>query len=299
MKVITGVAVVSLLVGGCGDSQLVPAGGSRSESPSVSHSPSPAAATEDGYPGFHPEHSIADGMVEMPLVFVDGSSATAVAPVDLGIQRMSAALSTYGGLGRVDRSLIFSYDDVAGLRHEGPLETYEGHLGEPVELWEGTPGFWECPHLVFRFDEWDVGVRACEEDLTEHEKEQWARSLQGEVTKEGFLVLSTEAPLVLQPSEHRLGLQMILGAGRSDWIELTPGRCDAAELPDEGDIRTMEDGTRVSFSRIDYGNRDIEYNWFATWCEDGSMLIEVSEAYERFAVAAAEHFRLRDIVLAD
>lgn len=59
----------------------------------------------------------------------------------------------------------------------------------------------------------------------------------------------------------------------------------------------MPDGTRVSFNRIYHENK-IEYNWFASWCEDGLMVVQVEYAYEGFARAAAERFRIRDIVLA-
>ena len=60
----------------------------------------------------------------------------------------------------------------------------------------------------------------------------------------------------------------------------------------------MADGTRVSFNRLEDGHSKIEYDWFVSWCEDGLMRVQVDYAYEDFAVAAAEGFRIRDIVLA-
>lgn len=271
----------------------------QSESSSGSPTPTTEGTEEPRYVGFLPESVMQEGMVVMPLVFPDGSSGEVVAPVDLGIQRMAIAVFSAGGLGRVDRTMNFRYGEPAGLTHEGPLETYEGHGGHAVELWEGAPGHWECPNLVFRFGSWYVGVRSCQGDLSTRDKEQWARSLRGDVTEEGFLVLTAEPPLVLQKKGGRDGPELILGMGRADWIELEPGRCDPDQLPDEGDIRTMKDGTRVSFSRIEDGNSGVEYDWFATWCEDGSVLVQVSYAYEDFAVAAAEGFRMRDIALAE
>jgi hypothetical protein len=87
--------------------------------------------------------------------------------------------------------------------------------------------------------------------------------------------------------------------GRANWIELEPGRCDPGGLPDEGDIRVTEDGTRVSFSHIGGRNSGIKYEWFATWCEDWLMQVQVSEAYEDFAVSVAGGLRMNDIALAE
>lgn len=168
-----------------------------------------------------------------------------------------------------------------------------------MEVWKGTPGVWECPNLVFRFEDWYVGVRTCQGELSKRQKEQWARSLRGDVTSEGFLVLSAQPPLVLQETGGHEGPELILERDRANTIELEPGRCDPADLPDEGDIRTMEDGTRVSFSRIGGPDSKIEHNWYAEWCEDGLMRVQLTYAYEDFAVAAAEGFRMRDITLAE
>ena len=237
-------------------------------------------------------------MVVMPLVFVDGSSATAVARADLGLQDMSAAIYTSGGLGGIDRTMDFRYQVGSSLMGEGPLESYEGPDGAPVEMWKPTDHPAECPFLVYRFGEWFVGVRTCQDELTESEKRDWARSLRGNITDGGFLVLTAEPPLRLQETGGHEGPEMILGMDRANWIGLEPGRCDPETVANDGNIRTMADGTRVSFNRIAGGNTKYEYNWFASWCEDGLVRIQVEYAYEEFAKAAAEGFRLRDIVLA-
>lgn len=270
-----------------------------SPSPVESPIPEPSTTESTDYVGFHPESRVENGEIVMPLVFVDGSSAEVVALSELGIQRMTAAMYTAGGLGGVDRTMNFRYGSPGSLFHEGPLETYEGYDGEPVEVWKGPPGDWECPNLVFHFGDWFVGVRTCQRELSVHDKEMWAGSLRGEVKRGGFLVLSADPPLVLQQTGGHEGPELILGMDRANWIELEPGRCDPSDLPDEGDIRTMKDGTRVSFSRIGGGDSGIAFNWFATWCEDGLMRVQVSYAYEGFAVEAAEGFRLREIVLAE
>lgn len=213
---------------------------------------------------------------------------------------MSAAVYTAGGLGGVDRTIDFRYLDGSTFMHEGPLESYEGVDGSKVELWNPVPDMPAgCPNLVFRFGDWFVGVRTCQGKLSASEKETWAGSLQGNVTREGFLVLSSAPPLVLQETGGHEGPELILGQDRANWVELEPGECDPEKVANDGDIRIMPDGTRVSFNQIGGGNNSYEYDWFVSWCEDGLMGVQVAYAYKDFAQAAAEDFRLRNIVLAD
>jgi hypothetical protein len=185
------------------------------------------------------------------------------------------------------------------MMYEGPLESYEGSDGIAVEVWEPAPDTDFCPNLVYRFGAWFVGVRTCQNDLSDQDKETWARSLEGRVTDDGFLVLSARSPLRLQETGGHEGPEMILGQGRWNWIEMKPGPCSPDNLPDEEDMRTMSDGTVVSFSRTGGANSKVKNNWFATWCEDHSVLIQVSEASRAFAEGAAEGLRMRGIDLAD
>lgn len=267
-------------------------GGAAAASPSVEPENSP-----NQNPGFRPRWIREDGKIVMALTFVDGTRGDVVADAALGIQDMTAQIYTAGGLKRVDRTISFTYGDGGILTHEGPLETYEGYDGDPVEVWRGSAGDWECPNLVYGFGQWFVGVRTCQRDLSRAEKETWARSLVGRITDDGFLVLSAKGPLVLQETGGHEGPELILASGRANAIELEPGECNPEEIPDDGDIRTMPDGTRVSFSHIESGK--IEYDWLATWCEDGLMRVQVSYAYEQFAEAAARGFRMREVVLAN
>jgi hypothetical protein len=290
--------LVALITSGCADALPHETAATPSSSPSASRSPQRSTNEADSYVGFHPESRLEDGDVVMPLTFVDGSSAEVVAPRDLGIQDMSAAIYTAAGLGVVDRTIDFRYGGPGGFVYEGPLETYEGYDGSPVEVWKGRPGDWECPNLVFRFGDWFVGVRTCQDELSASEKETWAGSLRGTVTDEGFLVLSSTPPLVLQETGGHEGPELILGMDRANWIELVSGECDPEKIASDGDIRIMPDGTRVSFNRLEDGNSGIEHDWFASWCEDGLMRVQVEYGYKDFAQAAAEGFRLRDIVLA-
>lgn len=292
-------AMIAVLSSGCGQSRPTEMGAAPSPTPTQSQGPEGPEKSEAKYVGFYPESRMENGYAVMPLVFVDGSSATAVAPSHLGIQDMSAVINTSGGLGGVDRTMAFRYRNGSSLMGEGPLESYEGVDGTTVEVWEPIDHPAGCPFLVFRFGGWFAGVRTCQDELTESQKREWARLLSGDVTDGGFLVLSAHAPLRLQETGGHEGPEMIIGMGRANWIELEPGRCDPQTVANDGDIRTMSDGTRVSFNQIGGGNNSYDYDWSASWCEDGLMRVQVEYAYENFAKAAAEGFRLRDVVLAD
>lgn len=247
----------------------------------------------DSYDGFYPATYTEGDRVIMPLTFVDGSTAEVVFPEPLGLRGMSAQVFTAGGLGRVDRTINFLYGDASYFRYSGPLETYEGHDGEPVEVWKPAPRTYECPNLVYRFGDWFVGVRTCQGQLSESEKNEWARSLIGHRTEDGFLVLDAVPRLVLQRTGRHEGPELILTRGNTHFIEFEPGRCDPDDVPDEGDIRTMDDGTLVSFSV------DVHGQWLATWCEDGLMVIQIDYATQDFAEAAAEGLRVRGISLVE
>jgi hypothetical protein len=217
---------------------------------------------------------------------------------------MSASIYTSAGLGGVDRTIDFRYLDGSSFMHDGPLQTYEAGDGSTVELWEPIPNMppdipAECPNLVFHFGDWFVGVRTCQDELSDAERRNWASLLEGRVTQGGFLVLSAKEPLELQETGGHEGPQMYLGMDRANWIQLLPGKCDPDTYATDGDIKTMSDGTQVTFNRLEDGNSKIEYDWFVTWCEDGLMRVQVEYAYKDFAESAAESFRLQDIVLAD
>lgn len=263
-------------------------------------SPQPTGGDNAAAPdGFYPATYTEGNRVVMPVTFVDGSTAEILFPEALGLQDMRAQLFTAGGLEGVDRTINFLYGDASSFRYSGPLEKYEGHDGQPVEVWKPAPRTYECPNLVYGFGDWYVGVRTCQGELSDAEKADWAQSLIGRQTEDGFLVLDVVSPLVLQRTGGHEGPELMLfdGGASHPMIEFEPGRCDPDDVPDEGDIRTMGDGTEVSFSRIEDGRSGIENDWFATWCEGGLLSIQVGYATENFAEAAAEGLRARDVLL--
>jgi hypothetical protein len=226
----------------------------------------------------------------MPVTFVDGSSAELVFPNGLGLGDMGALMFTAGGLGNVDRGIDFRYGDGSCLMGDGPTQVYEGAGGTRVETWVGPPECLDGGHLVYRFGDWFVGVRT--DRLIEAERGEWARNLGGSETEDGFLVLRAIAPLFLQKAGEPEGPEILLQAkGGNPFIRFFPGPCQPD--PAEGEeSTTLPDGVTVSFSRI---GKD----WFADWCEDGTIRIQVNYATREYAEAAARDLRVRKVRLAD
>lgn len=267
--------------------------------PERSGDPTPTPPSEDqsGHiPGaFYPTTYREDGRIIMPVTFVDGSRAELVFDVHLRPKDLGVYGFTSGGLGGIDRTLVFRHAEGQIYEmHSGPLETYEGHAEGTVEVWEGPPGDFPCPHLIYRFGNWFVAVRTCQGQLSKDEKAQWARSLVGRVTHEGFLVLDARVPLVLQKTGGHEGPQLLLQGSEEGWpfITLTPLPCDPERPPGNEDVRTMDDGQRVGFSRG--GGTS-----YADWCEDGAMFIQVESTDQGYVEAAAQGLRVRNVSLSD
>ena len=268
------------------------------ETPEPSGDPTSTPESDDGadriIPGaFYPTTYREDGRIIMPVSFVDGSRAELVFDVRLRPKDLGVYGFTSGGLGGVDRTLVFRHAEGQIYEmHSGPLETYEGHAEGTVEVWEGPPGDFPCPHLIYRFGNWFVAVRTCQGQLSKDEKAQWARSLVGRVTHEGFLVLDARVPLVLQKTGGHEGPKLLLQGSEEGWpfITLTPVRCDPNKPPSDEDVQVMEDGQRVGFSRG--GGTS-----YADWCEDGAMFIQVESTDEAYVQAAAQGLRVRNVSL--
>jgi len=76
------------------------------------------------------------------------------------------------------------------------------------------------------------------------------------------------------------------------FITITPRKCDPKRPPSDEDIRIMEHGQRVSFSRI------AGHGWYADWCGDGVMFIQVESPDRQYVEAAAQGLRVRDVSIA-
>lgn len=226
-----------------------------------------------------PPSELRGDKVAMPVTFPDGTMTTVTADRSLGIQRMRAQPYSSGGIGGIDRTIEFFYGSSRHYAADGPLETFEGHDGTPVEVWSPRPvsGEEHCPNLIYRFGRWGVAVRTCQDELTEEEKRIWARGLVGRVTDDGYLVLEAEGGLTLDR-----GPSIVLSReGTGVYIRLDTGRCIR---PSDGDQREMPDGTKVTF------NQGKGVGFAATWCLDdylGALAIGSRE----FAESAAASLR--------
>ena len=269
------------------------------ETPEPSGDPTPTPESDDGadriIPGaFYPTTYREGDQIVMPTTFMDGSTAEVLFAAGLRPGRLGAYGFIAGGLGRVDRSINSRHGDASSFKGSGPLATYEGRGGTTVEEWEPPPDSFGCPNLVFRFGDWFVGVRTCQRELSEQEKAEWARRLSGRQTRNGFLVLEAEAPLTIAETGTHDGPQLLLQGPEGGWpfITLTPLPCDPERPPDNEDVRTMDDGQRVGFSRG--GGTS-----YADWCEDGAMFIQVESTDPGYVEAAAQGLRVRNVSLSE
>lgn len=132
--------------------------------------------------------------------------------------------------------------------HEGPVPVYEGANGSEVELWHRAPEMPAgCPNLVYRFGDWFVGVRTCQGELSEPDRRAWARLLDGDVTRDGSLVLSATNPLRLRQLGARLRSRGTRALNSSHQFRV-PGASDAccvhveylSQSPRESKTRALE-----------------------------------------------------------
>jgi hypothetical protein len=294
-------AVVVLLVvsAACGGSMEKPQAATKNVRQSPAPAPGPSRSPlgdESEHTGpipvaFYPSTYREGDRIVMPVTFVDGTTAEVLFRDDLRPHELGTYGEIAAGLRRADRSIYFRYGSVSEFKGSGPLASYEGRSGATVEEWAPPPRTFGCPNLVFRFGDWFVGVRTCQDELSPEEKAEWARLLVGRQTQDGFLLLEAIPPLTIaQAGEHEGPQFWLQGPERgSPFITLTPGPCRAPDEPAATEeIRVMPDGQRASFARIGK-------IWYADWCEDGAMRIGVESPDRDYVEAAAEGIRVKDI----
>ena len=286
-------ALVGLLLGACSADAAPQEEASPITAPLEEEAPTPSPATPIRG-AFYPATYQEGDRVVVPITLVDGTTAELLLHEDLSPHELGTYGEIAGGLGQVDRSIYFRFGDGSAFKGSGPLATYEGHGGTTVEEWEPPPGSYACPNVVFRFGDWFVGVRTCQGELSSEEKAQWARRLIGRQTKDGFLLLEAVPPLKIAQAGEHAGPQLWLQGSEagSPFITLTPIRCVPDEPPSGEDVRVMEDGQLVSFARIGK-------TWYANWCEEREMMIQVQSPDREYVEAAAEGLRVRDVSLAE
>jgi hypothetical protein len=235
----------------------------------------------------------------MPVTFVDGTTAEVVFRGDLRADELGTYGEIVGGLEEIDRAIYFRYGTGSWFKGSGPLATHQGHGGSTVEEWmpsaDTFPFITDCSVLVFRFGDWHVGVRTCDEQLSSEEKTDWARLLAGRQTEDGFLVLDADPPLTIARVGERDGPDLwLIGPRTSPFITLRPGPCTLYEPAKNEELRVMPDGQEVLIARL---AGQVE-TWDANWCEDGVMNVSVQSPDRAYVEAAAEGLRIRSITLA-
>jgi hypothetical protein len=169
-------------------------------------------------PPFVPPTSLEGGLVVLPLVFPDGSTAELTYPADVRLAELGVfpnILANHPGDCGSDPIITRAGQHGEIYDGDAPLATFDGLTG-PVELWEGAAG-WQPLYLVFRFGPWWFHM-PCQgpRSFVEETGAQWAQRLSGRVTETGFLVLSAEPPLELvgPDSGPLFGPELFLDGGR-------------------------------------------------------------------------------------
>lgn len=181
--------------------------------------------------------------VLLPVQFPNGTGVEIVYPPDLRIAELgfraggSAEITRSNSLPCCRRSLWASYTTRA--RRYGrarPIATYPGADGRRVRVYRGSDA--RDPEvrdrngdvLVYQFGSWLVevfdGTQSDSFALTDTQRATWARSLSGQVDRDGFLVLHTRAPLGSLSGNGQFGSTP---PGRA--LGLDGGRCDQDSPP--------------------------------------------------------------------
>jgi hypothetical protein len=229
---------------------------------------------------FVPTLPLEDGVLTLDLVFVDGSTALVQWPAEIDL--VGNGLIPYGWgfiSGGSSRDFFIrpgDIEDVFTLLGGAEL------LGEYPDGNGGMVGLWRPPeddvdYLGFTFDGWTVLVYDYRNDLamSDEDRALWATNFHGEISEDGFLVLSADWPLRLVfAGEYPSPLNMTL-RGADGEVTLTPGACEVGVL----------DG--------------IADDPFARWCVDeGNMIVE---AYgdRGFQEAVFDGLVVRSVVIAE
>jgi hypothetical protein len=233
--------------------------------PDASPSPAPkAAASPSPTPdSFVPPIYIEGDRVVMPVTFPDGTSAELVYPPELALESLSVYPNTQADLGSGSCSsdlYISTQEGSAGVSGSEPVAVFPGVAGD-VELWEGDKahgGYW----LVFKFGRWYVSA-PCRRGPGDVTHEEWAASLSGHETTDGYLVLASEPPLELHPFRD-VGGPALFMSGRDVIIELVAGSTNT------GHDRDPSDG--VVQWRFDEGHVRLYANAFS---KDAESILEL------------------------
>jgi DNA-binding beta-propeller fold protein YncE len=248
----------------------------------------PCEPAEDDVPAerpFVPPVHGEDGMEVMPVVFSDGTRAELVYPPELDLAGLGVVSRTSGAL-RGDpssgRDLLIVHGNADALKAgEAPVACYEGAGGRQAELWKAHDDDVVRFRLFFGLGSWTVSLWDGNAGrlMTDEQRADWARSLVGEETDTGWLVLRGLPPLRLG-AEYEGDVQLQIGDLSPRAVLLWPIRCE----PYAG-----EDAARIGGHAV---SLDVGQEWFADYClpeapmeihvydDDGSYGRDVIEGLE-------------------
>jgi hypothetical protein len=269
---VAAVGLATLVLAGCGAESRPEADGAAGSRP---------AACQDDL-GLVPATHREDGQVALPLVFVDGTTAELVYPLELDIAclgvfpygsgRLQGKSRTAGRGDAVARDFwirLGELEDILALRNGGKPPAlrarYEGADGTDIGLWDLRTE--TADYLGFQFGRWAVLVYDYVDAaaMTDAERASWAASFSGRETADGFLLLEGKGPLRLARAGEHAGPQLTFAAGEPTRdLTLYPGRCQPH--PNQ---TLVVGGKRVELSGS-----------FADWCLSDSLRIHASGSRE-------------------
>lgn len=182
---------------------------------------------------FVPPLRTARGRTSVHVTFPDGSTADVSYPAGLRLAEMGVRPYGSGWLGgRRDgccfRELVVPPEGESWFARSGPrLRRLPGADGGNVGLYPASDDNFLTPFLVFSFGPWRLGVAVYGSDQMVFDQEaEWARSLHGRVTSDGFLVLRATGRLHLEPpgdldmtGDTDAGPQLWFGQAYSTWYD--------------------------------------------------------------------------------
>lgn len=199
--------------------------------------PPPRPAVEgDAITAFHPAVEVGEDVATLEVSFTDGTSATLTWPSELALASgglsYEAAAYTPTPEGSDGRSLVIYRGPLQRIKAqlgEGTLlDEYPGAYGSTVQFWRFQG--WEWDYLLYEFGDWmvmvyDYRVLAAAR-MSGEERSMWARSLTGQETEAGFLVLDAKDPLRIGGPEFPWPPGIVLHSPGGD-IRLQATTCEA------------------------------------------------------------------------
>jgi hypothetical protein len=233
-----------------------------------------------------PTHQEGD-LTILPLVFPDGSRADLAYPTELRLAELGLSPNILGELGGCGSDAIITPVEQHGEIYTGaePIAVSEG--ASRVELWSGGPG-WAGQYLVVDFGSWWFHM-PCTGSVSDATLDEWAGSLSGRVTPDGFLVVSGSGRLRFRGAEAGplVGPEFYLDGGRDAPAFVVLGLAEACP---RGIDEDRQPGYASSCVEVGEGAMRIVV-------QADELGEAATDEAERFVDDVIEHVEVRDIDL--